>query len=59
VQLSLTADIGRVYALQSSSNLVQWVTLTNFFNQQSTFQFVDMNPGAWPQRFYRVRWAAP
>ena len=46
-----------MYSLQVSSNLVQWLTLTNYFNQQTNFQMLDVPPVNWPQRFYRVRWS--
>lgn len=59
VQLFFTADIGRNYEFQTSSNLLQWVTLTNWFNQQVSNNFLQNNPGNSPQRYYRVHWAAP
>jgi hypothetical protein len=59
VQLNFLADIGRVYELQKTSNLLQWVTLTNFFSPQNLNQFIDPAPGDSPQHYYRVRWIAP
>jgi len=56
-QVLIAADPGRMYSLQVSSNLVQWLTLTNYFNQQTNFQMLDVPPVNWPQRFYRVRWS--
>jgi hypothetical protein len=59
VRLFFMADIGRVYDVQTSSNLTQWTTLTNWFNQQNSNNFLHNNPGNSTQRYYRVRWAAP
>jgi exopolysaccharide biosynthesis protein len=59
VRLSVNADLGRFYALQASSDLVQWVTLFNFYNQQTNFQYLDFNTGYPNPRYYRIRWAAP
>ena len=59
--LSVTADMGRMYSIQTSSNLVQWQTLSEVFNQQTSFQLLDSAAGAGKQgqRFYRVRWSTP
>jgi exopolysaccharide biosynthesis protein len=59
VQLPFTADPGRSYTLETSSNLLQWLTLTNFFNPQPSGICLDTRPGTWPQRYYRLRWSAP
>ncbi len=59
VRLIFSADIGRVYELQTSSNLLQWVTFTNWFNQQTSNNFLHTNPDISPQRYYRLRWTTP
>jgi hypothetical protein len=59
VALSITAEMGHVYSVQSSSNLVQWDILADVFNHQNSFEFLDAAPEIQRQRFYRVRWSAP
>jgi hypothetical protein len=59
LRLYLLADLGRTYEIQSSTNLLQWLALTNWFNQQSSTNFLFSAPANKPQQFYRVRWAAP
>jgi autotransporter-associated beta strand protein len=54
VQLSLTGIPGSSVTIQSSSNLVNWVTLTNLTNVSGTFEFTDTPPPGVPQRFYRA-----
>lgn len=59
VRLPFTADTGRIYSLQTSSNLVTWLTLTNLFNLEQNSSYLDRPAGFWPARFYRFRWPAP
>ncbi len=42
------------YAVEASSNLVDWAEMTNFTTTNSSFQFLDPDASE-PQRFYRVR----
>lgn len=51
-----SADAGRVYEFQTSSNLVNWISLTNWFNQQTSNNFQFNHPTDSPQRFYRIFW---
>jgi hypothetical protein len=47
----ITNQSGAQYALQASTNLINWVTLqTNI----SPFKFVDTNAGLFNRRFYRA-----
>jgi hypothetical protein len=39
------------YAVQSSTNLVDWISLTT---NTSPFTFTETNPGDWPQHFFRA-----
>jgi hypothetical protein len=44
---------GQVYAVEISSNLVDWVTLTNFTATTGAWTLNDL-PAAQPRRFYRI-----
>ena len=44
------------YAVQASSNVVDWSTLTNMVAASNRFEFVDSAPGTFEKRFYRVVW---
>jgi len=44
------------YRVDASTDLVNWVTLTNFVNTASTVQFVDPYAANYPRRFYRTVW---
>lgn len=51
--LSIAGGTGYSYAVLGSTNLSDWVPLgTN----RSPFIFIDSNPPAFPQRFYRTRY---
>jgi exopolysaccharide biosynthesis protein len=56
IRLFFAADVGRNYEFQTSSNLVQWTAVTNWFNQVSSTNFIFNMPGNSPRRFYRVLW---
>jgi hypothetical protein len=50
-QFNITGVTGLNYAIQSSSNLVDWIpVVTNV----SPFVFADTNAGNFPQGFYRA-----
>lgn len=52
ISLSFAANTGRVYRVESSTNLVDWQTiLTN----TTPFLFQDTNTSVQPARFYRLR----
>lgn len=52
--VTLSAEPGITYAIQVSTNLTNWVTLTNILNQTGTVSFVDDAATNSPQRFYRT-----
>ncbi len=51
--LLLSGEPGLTYAIQGSSNFVDWVTLTNLLNTNGLFEFVD-TPATANQRYYRA-----
>ena len=53
VQLQFTGFDGYPYAIQVSSNLVDWTSVSTNYPSQGIFQFLDMPPRDLPQRFYR------
>jgi len=55
VHLILSVESGTPYLLQTSSNLTDWTTLTNFVNSNSVFEFTDEPAANIPSRFYRAR----
>ena len=55
ISLSFNGEIGAEYAIESSSNLVQWTELGRAGRTGALdFRFIDA-PGANPYRFYRAR----
>ena len=52
-RLVLSGEPGLTYAIQGSSNFVNWVTLSNVLNTDGTFEFVD-SPATADQRYYRA-----
>ena len=53
-ELTLSGFAGRVYAIDRSTNLVDWATLTTFTNVTGQTPILDSNPVG-SQRFYRGR----
>ncbi|MFN7138728.1 MAG: Ig-like domain-containing protein [Limisphaerales bacterium] len=55
-QVSLTATTidGHTYSLQSSSNLVNWVTISTVVASGTSRQFIDSTSAGQTNRFYRV-----
>ena len=49
-RLVLSGEPGLTYAIQRSTNLLNWVTLTNLLNTDGTFEFID-GPATDGQRF--------
>ena len=41
VQMQLTGSIGASYEIDASSNLINWIPLTNFINSNGTYLFLD------------------
>lgn len=51
--LEVVAGPGRNYSIESSTNLIQWSVVTNYFGLTCSTLFVDHSGGG-PVRFYRV-----
>ena len=54
VQLAVESDPGRSFALEATSNLVQWTEIARGTNTSETFQFFDWSVTKHPLRFYRT-----
>ncbi len=54
--LTLNADPGAGYALEASTNLFEWQSLTNFVQDSGLIEFIDPDPIEFSNRFYRLRW---
>jgi beta-galactosidase len=52
--LTATGQIGPDYAVQASTNLINWSTVWITNSPPSPFGWVDPNAGAYPDRFYRL-----
>jgi len=55
VQMVLGGQPGASYAIDGSSNLVNWIPLTNFVNTNGTCLFTDTASTNHPVGFYRAR----
>jgi len=55
--LTVTADVGPDYAIQTSTNLVDWQTLFITNSPPSPFSYTDTNPV--PVLFYRIKAGPP
>ena len=54
-QFNFTADVGRYYQLLASTNLREWVVLTNLAAPASNVLFLDPAAPNYPYRFYQAR----
>ncbi|MEO5803498.1 MAG: immunoglobulin domain-containing protein [Verrucomicrobiota bacterium] len=54
-QLVASGGTNFAYTIEASTNLVNWLPLTNIFNQTGTFEFTDDAATNHPYRFYRAR----
>jgi hypothetical protein len=54
VQVALKGPDGQTYSIQASTDLSQWIDLTNVVLAHSSAQFVDQSATNHPQRFYRA-----
>jgi hypothetical protein len=54
-QFSFTADVGRYYQVSASTNLRDWLVLTNLAAPASNILFLDSAASAYPRRFYQAR----
>src|ERR1043166_745706 len=53
-RLVLSGPEGGAVTIQRSSNLVNWVSITNLINSNGTLQFTDAPPANTFQRYYRA-----
>jgi len=53
-EFSVSAEPGRIYVLQGSTDLVAWTDLLTFSNSQELTVFLDTQAPFRPMRFYRV-----
>lgn len=53
-RLSIKGQAGKPLTIQSSTNLLDWVTLTTDPNSTGTIDFNDSSAGAFSHRFYRA-----
>ena len=53
-ELTLNGDIGRIYLIQASSDLVAWEPVTNILSATTTILIIDPAVSSFRQRFYRV-----
>jgi hypothetical protein len=54
VRLVMSGEPGRTVTIRQSSNLVNWVVLTNLVNTNGLLQFTDPTASTAPRRFYRA-----
>jgi hypothetical protein len=55
LRLVATGGVNFTYTVEASTNLADWVALTNIFNQTGTFEFIDGDAPNHGYRFYRAR----
>ena len=57
-RLTITAPTNLVFRLEASTNLADWLVLTNYSNLPvSSIQYTDTLAPGFPQRYYRTVWA--
>ncbi len=54
MDLLLSGDVGKVYGMDVSTDLVHWVVLSIQTNQSGTMTFQDTAAPSYPYRFYRA-----
>ena len=53
LQVQFTGADGYAYAVQTSSNLLDWTTISTNYPANGSFNFMDTPPHGSPRRFYR------
>jgi hypothetical protein len=53
LQVQFTGADGYAYAVQTSSNLLDWTTISTNYPANGSFNFMDTSPHGSPRRFYR------
>ncbi len=56
---TVTGDVGPDYAVQASTNLVDWQTIFTTNSPVTPFNFTDPNTSAYDERFFRVAVGPP
>jgi len=54
LHLTVTGELGPDYAVQASTNLIDWQTIFTTNSPPTPFDWTDPNAGAFPIRFYRI-----
>ena len=55
LRLVASGGVDFTYTVEASTNLADWVALTNIVNQIGTFEFIDSDATNHGSRFYRAR----
>jgi hypothetical protein len=53
LQIQFTGADGYAYAVQTSSNLLDWIAVRTNHPANGSFNFLEVPPAASPHRFYR------
>lgn len=53
-QVTLNGEPGRTYPIQASTNLTDWLTITNLTLVRASGEFVDPAASNYSRRFYRA-----
>lgn len=54
IQMTLSGQVGQTYPIQASTNLIDWLVITNLALTGPTAQFADPAQTQTPRRFYRA-----
>jgi sugar lactone lactonase YvrE len=54
VQLNITGTAGTGYNVQASTDLINWLTLSNITSTNTTLEYTDISATNYPARFYRL-----
>ena len=57
LQIGFDGAVGATYRFETSTNLLDWVTLGTVLNENGPVQFLDVNQTKPLQQFYRAVWA--
>jgi hypothetical protein len=55
MQVKLHGEAGRMYSIETSTDLVHWTPWTNILNSTGTMTVTDTAATNYPARFYRTR----
>lgn len=58
-EINLFGEVDRFYTIQASTNLAEWIELTNFFSPSSVFPIVDIQATNKAIQFYRALTPSP